>query len=104
MRRGWGFLLLVVALLLGAGAIVAALRLSGKTIEIRVVDVVPASPTLATLPITPPAPASTITAQPTPHPTDTQATLPPPPATATQPAGPVAIATNTPAPSATPVE
>ena len=95
MRRGWSLGLLVVALLLGAGAAVAALRLSGKTIEIRVVDVVTASPTPAAAPSTTPsatpAVAPTSTASPTPRPTETQ------------PAGPVVVPTDTPALAATPV-
>ena len=92
MRRGWGLVLLGVALLLGVGATVVALRLSGKMIDIRVVDVVPASPTRAAPPSATPAVALTSTATPTPRPTETQ------------PAGPVGLPTATPAPAATPVE
>lgn len=104
MRRGLSLGLLVVVLLLGAGAIVTALRLTGKTIDIRVVDVVTASPT----PALPPSATSTVVAtsmaQPTPRPTEIPVTRLTPVPTETPSVAPVAVPTNTPVPSATPVQ
>ncbi len=114
MRRSVGWVLLVVVLLLGAGVAVAALNLSGKTIEIRVVDMGTASPTPARpvgTPAAPPPgtaplptpPASPAAASPSPALTETQTTGATPAVTTTPPASPVAVATSVQGPSATPI-
>ena len=93
MRRGVAPVILVIALLLAAGAGVVALNRSGKMIDIRLVDVVTASPTLATLPSPTSAIALVSTAQPTTSPNETQAAIPTFAPTQTQPASPVVVPT-----------